>query len=67
MITSGSCTQSTGLKDLGELSVKFTGEKLVPGRVTSDGTEKVGWVDRALRDSDSFLVEKIPNRYKGTF
>lgn len=49
------------------MSVKFTGEKLVPGRVTSDGTEKVGWVDRALRDSDSFLVEKIPNRYKGTF
>lgn len=49
------------------MSVKFTGEELVSGRVTSDGTEKVGWVDRALRDSDSFLVEKILNCYKGTF
>lgn len=67
VIISGSCIQSTGLQDLGELSVKFTGEELVPGRVTSDGTKKVGWVGRALIDPDSFLVEKILKCYKGTF
>lgn len=54
----GSCIQSTGLQDLGDLSVRFTGEELAPGRLISAGTKKVGCVDRTLIDSDSFLVEK---------
>lgn len=39
------------------MSVKFTGEELVPGRVTSDETKEVGRMNRALIDSDSLLVE----------
>jgi hypothetical protein len=47
--------------------VTLTGEELVTGTVTSAGTKEEGWGNRALIDSDSFLVEKVLNCYKGTF